>query len=109
MARFRIYYHDGTTYTDGVDGDEFSPPWFGVICILQKRGHDKRYHVVSGTPNYIFVDNEWLPAWDNDIKHRLFVLKGTMKNAIEGLLTTKEKFNEVYEQAKQDRNDEVLD
>jgi len=105
MARFRIYYGDGSTFTDGDKGE---PASFGVICILQRRGDSPRYHVVSGTPYYIFVDGEWLPAWQNDVFYRLLVLKGTMTNILEGLLTTKSQFTEVYEQAKADREKECL-
>ena len=105
MARFKIYYDDGSTYTDG---DEGAPPSYGVICILQRRGDDTRYHIVSGTPYYIFVDDEWIPAWMNDIEDRLAHIRESIKGFIVGRLVSKKQFNRVYEQAKIDRAKETL-
>lgn len=105
MSRFRIYYDDGSTFTDGDNG---KPEPYGVVCILQRRGNSVRYHMVSGTPYYIFIDDEWLPAWMNDIEDRLVHMPKTIEGFIVGRLISKKQFNVIYERAKADREKEVL-
>ena len=104
-GKWQIYYGDGSTH-GWQQGN--SPPPYGVVAILQLRGHDNRHHITHGSPYYINDGEEWLPAWINDIEdylaHRI-----PIEMFLVGRIVSKRAFNEIYERAKQDRADETLD
>lgn len=56
----------------------------------------------------MLVDDEWIPAWDDDVKYRVAFYPDTIKALIFGMLVTKERFSHIYEQAKKDREKECL-
>jgi len=104
---WRVYYSDGSviTSTDGVDALE---P-YGVICILQKKLLDGRYYMTSNAPYYLFMEGEWLPAYENDLVDHLIHNPKSMDKLLVGRIVSKSRFQEIYEKAKADKNAEALD
>jgi len=100
MSDWRIYYDDGSIYI----GELKEAPSYGVICILQQRGYDKRYFITSQSPYYMYVRGEWLPCWINDVEDYLANQLGEIERFLVGRIIPKAEFNDIYEQAKKDRS-----
>lgn len=105
---WRVYYEDGTTWewTQGLEGI----PLHGVICILQKIRADNgilRYHIVYGCRYYMRAQNEWLHAYENDVIDYI-QYHIPIEQVLVGRMTTKERFTEVYQRAKDDKDHENL-
>ena len=98
MARFKVYYADGTVYTD----EPKDAPGFGVIAILQESVH-ARFHVVSDAPYYMYLRGEWVGAKRNDIVDSLVNRLGEIEGFCVGQLVTRKEFNEIYQKVKVDR------
>lgn len=98
--KWRIYYADGSTWEDsqGFKGC----PSYGVICILQRR-HDDRYFITSQSPYYMYVKDEWLPVWINDVEDYLANQLAAIQRFIVGRIIPKHEFIKIYERAKADR------
>ena len=107
--KWRVYYEDGSIwdYTQGLNG----MPAFGVICILQKGrsrpDRDPRYHIVYGCTYYMRSENEWLHARENDVVDYLIHDKPIEKLLV-GRMTSKLKFNDIYGEAKNDKDKEIF-
>jgi hypothetical protein len=105
---WRVYYEDGTTW-DWKQGFEGIPAW-GVLCILQRvdfSADNPGYHIVFGCKFYMYAEDEWLHAYDNDVIDYLVHNKHIAKLLV-GRMTTKKKFAEIYQAAKNDKDRENL-
>lgn len=107
MSKWRIYYSDGTTFDYREDSQKM--PAYGVVCILQQRGHDGRFFITSGTPYYMYVKDEWLPAWLNDVEDYLANRLDKIDKFVVGRIVPKADFVTIFERAKKDREHEILD
>ena len=99
---WRVYYDDGSTW-DWKKG-MVDIPSFGVICILQDQPNG--YQIVHGSKYYLY-SNEWLHAYENDIIDYLIHDKPIRKLLV-GRIISNETFNEIFENAKQDKDRENL-
>ena len=104
---WRVYYEDGSTWnwTEGLEGI----PTYGVMCILQQiqADHGLVYHIVYGCQYYMRSQGEWLHARENDLidflQHQI-----PIDTVLVGRMTTKKRFAEVYQAAKNDKDAENL-
>lgn len=97
---FRIYYDNGEIFND----DPKDAPKDGVICIIQT----PPYHTVSNAPYYIYVREQWLPAYENDVVDYLKHRPGDIEHLIQGRIVSKRDFNDIYKKAQEDRRKENL-
>ena len=95
--KFRNSYDDHEHENDLSNAEPF-----GVICILQQRGHDGKWGIISNCPYYLHDGNEWLPAYENDVIDYLAHSKHIEKLCV-GRIVNKKRFSEVYDKAKADR------
>jgi hypothetical protein len=62
VSAWRIYYSDGSTFSDAEGSPETAPP-FGVVCIVQ-RDPDRGRSIMHGWNWYYFNDAEGrAPLW----------------------------------------------
>ena len=97
MPRGKIYY-DLCTY----EGPYQDAPKYGVICILQEN-QENSFHIVSGAPYYMYLDDEWTGVYQNDLIDFVIHNLGEIKKVIMGRIVTKKQFHKIFEQAKADR------
>lgn len=100
MLNFRIYYDDGHV-SDQLP--ETIDRKYGVICILQQKT-DGVYYMVSNAPYYLYIDEAWCPAYENDvIDYLVNKQSGVIKNCMVGRIVPKHIFSRIHEQAQTDR------
>ena len=99
---WRIYYDNGTTADSNDDINTIQT--HGVICILQKQ---LRYNITYGAPYYALYDGEWLHFHENDLVD--YLVNGIqIDKLIVGRMVTKTTFNDIFEAAKRDKDQENL-
>lgn len=99
MDEFRIYYADGSTHDDALEGIE---P-FGVLAILRRRSNDNRWQIIQGAPYYAHDGNEWMVMQLNDVVD--FLTHGIPINSfLVGRMVNKKVWHETYKKAQADRD-----
>lgn len=99
---WKVYYDDDTTWDwkQGIVG----MPTHGVICILQKvnNGVNDQYHIVYGAQYYMRSQGEWLHSYTSDVEDYL-QHQIQIDTLLVGRMTTKRRFAEVFQAAKDDK------
>lgn len=102
MNRWRIYYADGSTYSERDGALEDAPAW-GVLVIAEVNLTDGR-HTVSNGDYYVWDDRGAGPHWweCNETGLLLYLSKPGWKKVLFGELVENETFQAAHLRAVQD-------
>lgn len=96
MANWRIYYHDGSTFSNE-DGEPSQAPADGIEVIVQVDARAGR-SVIEGKDFYIFDGAKWV-GMDGDGMKAWFRTRGELK---QGLTVSRQRFDEILHAALND-------
>lgn len=91
---WKIYYDDGSTFTED-NGTPWEAPRLGVQFVVQKLEHNKRYLILSGADYYTYQEEfGWWYCTELDMFDHLFTA-GSNQLFIKGKMIGYEKTNEM--------------